>query len=90
MWSSTSTTPGPTFESGTKWVLFKACHFLIHPHPPLPPLPPPSILKPFPWGDGDLSLLHNPRTNPVPPREDASEDDEKEERVVSTACGTQH
>ena len=37
--------------------------------------------KPFPWGDGDLSLLHNPKTNPVPPKEESTEEAEEEERV---------
>ena len=33
------------------------------------------FVQPFPWGDGDKSLIHNPKTNPCPPVEGGTEED---------------
>ena len=80
------TYPTPTYGSETRYVHVHHCviHILLYIQDKsvdiislslslslsLPLYP--SSFQPFPWGDGDTSLFHNPHTNFTPEKEEAS------------------
>ena len=78
---NTSTCRGPISESEPKYGNMEILHSLtscsVTYH---------FILQPFPWKDGDVSLFHNPHTNPRPDGEPAKVESDRYGPLLVILC----